>query len=355
MEEDDAMDCMVGATWDLNKGLAARSRGIRSEIIKTPLGMRQLGEWSGEREFSGFKEEKVTMRRIIIMDRELKAGKEMVAAMFEKQDQLIAENLELRERCLNLESTVKVNHEMKNTLEEIKRENSALKGKCTNYEAALQGLQEKLDSNLETGKEMSERKLDEWKKIWKKEREEEKVFFAEVVKQQIKVIKEKEELVRDMVDKRMCIVIYGLEEKKNPVKFVREEDEKEMVKEIISVVQDKEQSLDKETEEIYELGKYSEGTKRPQKVKMRLQIEILARTRKLAEKAEYKHIWIKREMNQVEREKERELRSEAKEKSEGRTENEKKFYWRVLDMRLRKWYIWEGEGKHLESCTCIQT
>ncbi|MPD01923.1 hypothetical protein E2C01_097472 [Portunus trituberculatus] len=60
-----------------------------------------------------------------------------------------------------------MNHEMKK-LEEIKRENSALKGKCTNYEAALQGLQEKLDSSLETGKEKSKRKVDEWKKVWKK-------------------------------------------------------------------------------------------------------------------------------------------------------------------------------------------
>ncbi|MPC67633.1 hypothetical protein E2C01_061809 [Portunus trituberculatus] len=137
------------------------------------------------------------------MHKELKALKEMVAVMFEKQDQLITENLELRERFLNLESTVKMNHEMKK-LEEIKRENSVLQDKCTNYEAALQGLQERLDSNLETGKEMSERKLEEWKKIWNKEREE-KVNFAEVVKQQIKektkdtvvqVIKEKEELVR---------------------------------------------------------------------------------------------------------------------------------------------------------------
>ncbi|MPC66881.1 hypothetical protein E2C01_061036 [Portunus trituberculatus] len=144
-----------------------------------------------------------------------------------------------------------MNHEMKNTLEEIKRENSALKGKCTNYETALQGLQERLDSNLETGKEMSKRKLDEWKKIWIKEREEEKVNFAEVVKQQIEektkdtviqVIKEKEELMRDTVDKKKCMVIYELEEKKNPVKIMREKEEKEMVKEIISVVQDKEQS-----------------------------------------------------------------------------------------------------------------
>ena len=43
-----------------------------------------------------------------------------------------------------------------------------------------------------------------------------------------------------------------------------------------------------------------------------------------------------------EREKERELRDEVKEKNERRTETgKKKFYWRVLDMKLRKWYIWE--------------
>ncbi|MPD02490.1 hypothetical protein E2C01_098077 [Portunus trituberculatus] len=104
------------------------------------------------------------------MHKELQALKEMVAVMFEKQDQLITENLELRERCLNFESTVKMNHEMKKTLEEIKEKNSALKGKCMNYETALQGLQERLDSSLETGKQMSEGKLDEFKRNEKKKK-----------------------------------------------------------------------------------------------------------------------------------------------------------------------------------------
>ena len=41
-----------------------------------------------------------------------------------------------------------------------------------------------------------------------------------------------------------------------------------------------------------------------------------------------------------EREKERELRNEAREKNKMRTETEKeKFFWRVLDMKLRKWFI----------------
>ncbi|MPC38916.1 hypothetical protein E2C01_032434 [Portunus trituberculatus] len=79
------------------------------------------------------------------------------------------------------------------------------------------------------------------------------------------------------------------------------------------------------------------------KVRMRSQVaveEIMARKGKLAHDTEYKDIWIKRDMNLEEREKEKVLRSEAKKKNEKRTEIEKKnFYWRVLDMRLQKWYI----------------
>ena len=75
--------------------------------------------------------------------------------------------------------------------------------------------------------------------------------------------------------------------------------------------------------------------------------EILARTGKLVEKTEYKQIWVKREMSQEEREKERELRTEAREKNEERTEIErKKFYWRVIDLRLKRWYYREGEKVH---------
>ena len=54
-------------------------------------------------------------------------------------------------------------------------------------------------------------------------------------------------------------------------------------------------------------------------------------------------------MNTEEREKERNLRIEAKEKNEGRTEMEKKnFYQRVMDMKMRKWYIREREETERE-------
>ena len=107
-------------------------------------------------------------------------------------------------------------------------------------------------------------------------------------------------------------VIFGLPEKRNPVKFVREREEKEVVNRIITMIQDDDQELEKEVEEVYRLGRYSEGSKRPVKIKMRSQVgveEIIARSGKLARSSEFNKIWIKRDMNQEDREKERKLRN----------------------------------------------
>ena len=68
----------------------------------------------------------------------------------------------------------------------------------------------------------------ELRDAWKKEQEEDKVKFTEVVQRQIQektkdtviqVIKEKEDLVRNMVDKKKCLVMFGLREKKIINKF----------------------------------------------------------------------------------------------------------------------------------------
>ncbi|MPC88899.1 hypothetical protein E2C01_083823 [Portunus trituberculatus] len=105
--------------------------------------------------------------------------------------------------------------------------------------------------------------------------------------------------------------------------------------------------MDQEVEEVIRLGRYSEEGRRPMKVRMRSQVaveEIMARKGKLAGDTEHKDIWIKRDMNLEEREKEKVLRNEAKEKNKKRTEiKEKKIYWRILDTRLKKWYLQKKE------------
>ena len=149
------------------------------------------------------------------------------------------------------------------------------------------------------------------------------------------------------MDRKKCFVIYGIQEKKNPNKYRREREERELVKKVIKQVQDDTQSLEQEVEETHRIGKYNEGNTRPLKVRMRSQLaveEITARANRLAQTEEYKDIWMKRDMNLEERQKEKDLRQEAKGKNLRRTETEKKtFYWRVLDMRLRRWFTREKE------------
>ena len=70
------------------------------------------------------------------------------------------------------------------------------------------------------------------------------------------------------------MVIFGLQEKKNPVRMVREREEKELARNIISLVQDEDQGLEKEIEEVHRIGEYCEGGKRPLTIKMRSQVAV---------------------------------------------------------------------------------
>ena len=208
------------------------------------MGLRRLLENDG-RDFSGFREEKGTIRGLISVEREILL----------KQDELVEENKDLRNKFMECERDLQMNKEMKREMEVLKEENERLKTKWGSYEQALQGLEEKFQSNVESeGASVSETKLEEIKDAWKKQHEEEKVSFVEVIRRQvqentkstvIQVIKEKDELVRDAVDKNRCMVILGLQGKKNPLKFVREREEKELAKEIIEIAQDREQGLEK--------------------------------------------------------------------------------------------------------------
>ncbi|MPC78625.1 hypothetical protein E2C01_073117 [Portunus trituberculatus] len=185
------------------------------------------------------------MRRLINVERELRYMKEVMSSLMDKQDRLITENTALKLRVAECE----------------------------------------------------------------KEQEEEKVEFSEVVRKQIqentkvtviKVIKEKDDLMRDAVDKKKSFVIYGMKEKKNPSKFIRERKEKELAKTVIKRVQDSTQEFDQKVEEVIRLGRYSKGGRRPMKVKMRSQVaveEIMGRKGKLADDVEHKDIRIKRDMN----------------------------------------------------------
>ena len=74
-------------------------------------------------------------------------------------------------------------------------------------------------------------------KSWKEEREQQKVDMKEILKQQqeehdrqmetkvVKIIKEKEQIVRDTVQKMMCVMVSGDKEIHQPWREARERDE----------------------------------------------------------------------------------------------------------------------------------
>ena len=122
-----------------------------------------------------------------------------------------------------------------------------------------------------------------------------------------------------------------------------------MIVETVSEEQDGGNKLNEEIEEVFRLGKYEENKHRPLKIRMRSQVaaeELIARSWKLASKESFKKVWIRRDLNEDERMKVNELWTEAKEKNTNRSETEKKrFYWRVKDMKLRKWYMTPGPNE----------
>lgn len=68
-------------------------------------------------------------------------------------------------------------------------------------------------------------------------------------KQVIQVLKRKENMVRDMVEKKQCVVVFGLQEKVQPSRNERVKDEMEVARSIVKAVEEDNIELDEEIEE----------------------------------------------------------------------------------------------------------
>ncbi|MPC76213.1 hypothetical protein E2C01_070620 [Portunus trituberculatus] len=116
----------------------------------------------------------------------------------------------------------------------------------------------------------------------------------EVAKTVVKIIKEN--LVRDTVEKKKCVVIFGLKENVMPIRHEREEYEKKQAEKVVMEVKDDGEEgkrLSEEIEEVFRLRKYEEGKTRPLKIRIRSQEgaeEILASSWRLGRKEAYKNV-----------------------------------------------------------------
>ncbi len=233
---------------------------------------------------------------------------------------------------------------LRKTNEGLIEQNKALKQQVQVIVEENVALRERLIISEERGKEQGQNlvKLQHEQEGWARVQEEKIVDFREIINQQemerknnlekqvIKVIKSKENVVRDVVEKKKSVMIFGLKEKVVNFRSERLKEEMKVAKEVIQEVDKDNTEAAEEIEEVYRLGKYAEGKDRPMKIIFRIQVavtKILERTWRLAQTEKYKGVWIRKDLNEEERARMNELINEAKTKNEQRTEEEKnRFY-----------------------------
>ncbi len=91
--------------------------------------------------------------------------------------------------------------------------------------------------------------------------------------------------MRDIVQRKMFVVVFGVKEKNLLMKIAREKEEAKKTKEIIAEVAEEGEEIVEQIEEVYRIGKYNENGTRPMKIRFMAQTAVkyvLQRTRKLA-------------------------------------------------------------------------
>ncbi|MPC99360.1 hypothetical protein E2C01_094769 [Portunus trituberculatus] len=134
--------------------------------------------------------------------------KEVMSSLMDQQDRLGVENTALKLRVAECEKIRAINLELKEEIQEIRKQNDILKTTCQNNESSLKSLQAKVQDGItdraEGYLEVLRRQIQENTKVTV-----------------IEAIKEKEDLVWDAEDKKKSFVIYGMRKKKNPNKLTR--------------------------------------------------------------------------------------------------------------------------------------
>ena len=162
------------------------------------------------------------------------------------------------------------------TQEVIKAENVLLKNECDELKKKLSNSEKVVEVNKAKVEELSGRH-----EVWKVQQEKEQVNLKEIMEKQfkqreevvektvLKVIKEKPNVVRDSVEKKKCVIVFGLKEEALPIRNVREQHERKVAEEVVEVVceeQDGGSKISEEIEEVFHLGKYEENKSRPLKI-----------------------------------------------------------------------------------------
>lgn len=367
---------------------------VRVDFVETPLGLRQLGKCGETRDFSGFKEETTNMRRIVNVEKEIRLMKEVIAGILEKQEQLVKDNSDLKMKCCENEKDLKkmeqwkgeveekiqvlcnicgavggdsavegkVNvNDVNNSLEKVMMkmdemvgENVALKEQIKEYEEQVKEVKETSGWTVVGRKKVEA--LEDIIKEQKSEMEKTKNGFENAV---VGVMKKKESVVREALDRDRSVILYG--DVEEHVKDFRERKVKDLgrVKNVMKGMDEDGYGWDEKVEEVIRLGKYKEEDMRPMRVQFSTRAaaeSIINYSWRLNLKEKTKHLRLRKDLSVEQRKKIKELQAKADEEN-GKldVEERRKFFWRVREGQIRKWYINTGGRTRAEKDRVTET
>ena len=290
-------------------------------------------------DFSGFKGERDYELSLRLVQRKFASLEETVYGTMNRLAKSESEQDELKNEIQSLKKELRKAYIMTSELEE---ENIELKKQLKKEAEEVKKCKDEIKNSVN--------KVQEQHTVWTKTQKENEVSMKKILENQqkanvdikekvVKVIKEKERLVRDTVDKVKCIVIFGVREDKETNRLERDLQEKEKVKGVLIEILEDDQAMNT-VEEFHRIGKYQEGKDRPLKIKFVTQAkaeEVLSNAWKLAKKERFKRVWINKDMDREERDELKKLVEQMKQKNLERTEEEKEqFFYQVRDQKIRK-------------------
>ena len=290
-------------------------------------------------DFSGFRGDVSLELSLKLYQRKFYSLEETVNQVLERLARTESEQKELSLEVQGLKKELRKAYMMNNELQE---ENNTLRKQLQMEATEVKKWKEEVKNTV--------KEVKEHKNVWSKVQKENEESFRKILDSQqkakdemknkvVSVIKEKEKLVRDTVDKVKCVVIFGITEEKIDNKIERETMEQGKVKEVLMQVVEENQTMTM-VEEIHRIGKFEEGKNRPVKVKFATQAraeEVVNNAWKLAGKEKFKKVWINKDMDRDERNVLKMLVEQAKQKNLERKEEEKEqFYYQVRDLKIRR-------------------
>lgn len=238
---------------------------------------------------------------------------------------------------------------IKKTLEEVKRQNELLKEENERKDRVIKELKEEMAESMVKTLKIEERME---KNVVNEERIQ---SYAKVIenqkdlKSEVKdVIRKNPKLIRETVEMNKSVVIFGVKEMDIPNRIEKDKVEMQNIKGIMSAVAEDNGGEPMTVEEFYRIGKFEKGKNRPLKVTLTSvsKMETLMRNAKNVKKDDkMKDVWISRCLNKEDREKLKQMVTEAKKKNAERTEEEEKhFFYKVVGLQVRRWYKSEVQG-----------